>query len=276
MKILPSAVKIAQKAGELILKSSQKKFKISFKGKNDLVTEIDLATEKFIIKEIKKLFPDHGILGEEMAFKAKNGIQIKDFNNCKYIWIIDPIDGTTNFSHGNPYYAISIGVFKTKVAQKSKNFEYLEGELIAGVVYAPTLKELYYAEKDKGAYLNGKKIHVSKINKLEKALLATDMGHSKKDTNIKYIAEILEKCQGIRRFGAASLDLCAVARGTIDAYWELNLKPWDMAAGILIIAEAGGKVTDISGNTLDLFGKQALTSNKKLHPEILKTFNVLD
>lgn len=276
MKILPSAVKIAQKAGELILKSSQKKFKISFKGKNDLVTEIDLATEKFIIKEIKKLFPDHGILGEEMAFKAKNGIQIKDFDNCKYIWIIDPIDGTTNFSHGNPYYAVSIGVFKTKVAQKSKNFEYLEGELIAGVVYAPALKELYYAEKDKGAYLNGKKIHVSKVNKLEKALLATDMGHSKKDTNIKYIAEMLEKCQGIRRFGAASLDLCAVARGTIDAYWELNLKPWDMAAGILVIAEAGGKVTDISGNTLDLFGKQVLTSNKKLHPEILKTFNVLD
>lgn len=263
MTLLKDATKIAQAAGELILELREKKLTITEKAKNDLVTNADKAAEKLIIKMIKQKYPTHGILAEESA--NENTLEL--FTNSKYIWIIDPIDGTTNYAKGLQFYAISIGIFETKAAETSKNFEYLSGELVAGVVHAPALNETYYAEKGKGAYLNGEKIKVSKVKKLSESLTVTGFPPKFKKENLPNFGKMLLSSRAVRRLGAASLDMCYVAKGVFEAYWELGLSPWDIAAGALIVEEAGGKVTDTFGNTLDLFGQDILATNGLVHLE---------
>lgn len=275
MKILDFAIKTAKKAGKLALKLQRKSLNISEKAKNDLVTNADIACEKLITEEIRKNFPDHAIMGEESSFakKSSSGLhQIKKYIKSEFIWLVDPIDGTTNYAHGLKEYAISIGLFQLTSIKSSKNFQYLSGELILGVVYAPALNELFYATKGHGAYLNGKKIHTSRQTKIDNSLLATGFPYQNRKMNLPYFSTMLNKCQAIRRLGAASLDLCYVAAGRFDGYWEFDMKPWDIAAGALIAEEAGGKVTDTNGNQIDLFGKDILVSNKKIHQDIIKIF----
>lgn len=273
MTILDFATKTAKKAGQLILKESKKAIKVSEKGINDLVTNVDKASEILIIKEIQKQYPTHAIIAEESVEDAET--LAEKFANSTHIWIIDPLDGTTNFAHKLPIYAISIAVFKTKKIEKSNNFEYLDGELIAGVVHAPALDETFYAEKGKGAFLNGKRIKVSDVKTIENGLTVTGFGPTHREANLPYFQRILKKSQAVRRLGAASLDLCYIACGRFDAYWEFGLKPWDIAAGALIIEEAGGRVTDSNGNLLDLFGADILATNKKLHSKMIKEFETL-
>jgi len=272
MSIHNFAVTVAKKAGKLILEKSQKPLKIERKAPKDLVTNVDKAAEKLIIKEILGKYPNHGIIAEESMDKAMTPAELA---KKKYIWIIDPIDGTTNFTHNLPLYAVSIGVFKLDDAEKSKNFEYLSGELVAGVVFAPALKELFSAEKGKGAFLNGTKIKVSKVKKASDCLSVTGFPPKHREMNLPFFHAMLKKSQAIRRLGAASLDLCYIACGRFDSYWEFGLKPWDIAAGALIIEEAGGTITDSFGNPLDLFGKDILATNGHLHKEIVNTFKKL-
>lgn len=262
------AIKIAKEAGELTIKEAEKGFKISKKGPRDLVTNADKASEKLIKSAIKKAFPDHGILAEESENDLKE-IAKKDF-----IWIIDPIDGTTNYAHGIPNYSISIAVFATTYSESSKNFEYKGGELIAGVVHAPRLNETFYAAKDQGAFLNGKKIQVSTTKTLQDSVVATGFPYENKEEALPYFEKIVSRAQGIRRFGSAALDLCYLAAGRFDAFWELGLQPWDIAAGALIVQEAGGHLTDLNGAELDLFSKEILASNKHTHQEMIDTLNI--
>jgi len=271
---LKFAIQTAKKAGRLIIKESKKGFKISQKrGKNDLVTNIDKASEELIIREICKNYPDHEIIAEESSFQSEKNL--KSFQNAKYIWIVDPIDGTTNFAHGLPIYAVSIALYKQKTANRSKNFQYMEGEIILGVIYAPKLDYLFYAEKNKGAFFNKQKIKVSDTKKLENSLLSTGFPYENKEINFPYFEKMTKKTRAVRRLGAATLDLAFIAAGKIDGHWEFNLKPWDIAAGALIIKEAGGKITDTSGNTLDLFGGDILATNGKIQNQIIKDFSTI-
>ncbi|MFA7685814.1 MAG: inositol monophosphatase family protein [Candidatus Gracilibacteria bacterium] len=267
MNYIPFINKIIREAGALILKKSKTGYKVEEKAKNDLVTEVDRASEVLITKAIKKAFPGHAVLGEEDNFK--NGIS-DDIKKAKYIWIVDPLDGTLNFVKDLPFYAVSIALFEKSQQSNSKNYEYLEGEIIAGAIYIPKMDELFYASKGKGAYLNGKKIHVSNVKSLDKAVLATGFHLKGALKNIPYFEKIVGNCRAIRRFGASAIDLAYTACGRFDGYWEFNIKAWDIAAGVLIVEEAGGHVTDINGNTLDLFGEQVLVTNSKLHKELGK------
>lgn len=255
------------------MEKSKKPLKITKKSARDLVTEADKKAEELIIKEIRKKYPDHGIIAEESHTHTENKLQT--LKKAPYIWIIDPLDGTTNYTMGLPQYAVSIGIFKNKNYTGSKNFDYLEGDMVLGVVYAPALKELFHAEKNKGAYLNKEKIRASKTSKLMDSVVATGFPYKDKTVNLPYFSAILDKCRGMRRFGAASLDLCYVAKGCFDAYWELGLKPWDIAGGALIAKEAGAEVSDVNGKQLDLFGADILVANKNLHPKITKIFKSL-
>jgi len=274
MSYLPFLLKTIKQTGNLILKKSKTSYKIKEKAKNDLVTELDHLSENLITKAIKSVYPDHAILGEESYFLNKNKVS-KEIEKSKYIWIIDPIDGTTNFVRGLPFYAVSIALFKKTNTKKSKNFEYLEGELLAGAVYAPRLEELYYAEKGKGAFMNGEKIQISKISKLEKSVLATGFHLKGAMRNIPYFEKIVGHCRAVRRFGASAIDIVYTAAGKFDGYWEFGIKAWDIAAGLLIASEAGAKISDTNGNPVDLFGQDVLVSNGKIHTELVKIFRTV-
>lgn len=239
-----------EEVGEIQLeKSGKKNINIYTKSdKIDLVTEVDKLSEKILIEKIRKYYPQHSILSEESG--------IRD-NNLDYQWIIDPLDGTTNYAHGFPVYSISVAL------------KYKE-EVILGVVYVPKLNELYFAIKDEGAFLNGERINVSNTKKLEKSLLATGFPYDRatdSNNNLKYFNQIVTKVRGIRRTGSAAFDLCNVAAGRFDGYWELKLNPWDTAAGILLVQEAGGKVINYSGQKLLIAG------NKNICDLLLKEIN---
>ncbi|MBI5874828.1 MAG: inositol monophosphatase, partial [Deltaproteobacteria bacterium] len=224
--------------------------RIEFKGAIDIVTEMDTKAENLIIKTLKNTFPDHGILTEESQEQK---------TNSAYRWIIDPLDGTTNYSHGFPVFCVSIALEKN-------------GEIILGVVYNPMLNELFTAEKGKGAYLNNKKIKVSAIAELNKSLLATGFPYdvrTSEQNNIANFANFAVKAQAIRRAGSAALDMCYVACGRFDGFWELKLKPWDTAAAMLIINEAGGMVADFKGNPFSFYSGETLASNGLIHVEMI-------
>lgn len=274
MDLLNFTIQTAKKAGQLILEESKQKLQIETKSNaNDLVTNVDKASEALIIAEIKKRYPDHAIMAEESTFLSDENAT--NLANSEYIWIIDPIDGTTNFTRDIPFYAVSIGVFKLSSAESSGNFDYLEGELQIGVVHAPALNQTFYAEKGKGAYEDGKKISVSKAKILSDSVFATGFPYENRKVNLPYFDAMFLKTKGGRRLGAASLDLAYLASGRIDVFWEFGLKPWDIAAGALIVEEAGGTVSDTNGNLLDLFGSDILTSNGKVHQETIKLMNKL-
>jgi myo-inositol-1(or 4)-monophosphatase len=252
-------IKIIKKAGKILKEGFYADKNITFKAKKDLVTDYDVAVENFLKKKFSTRFKNFNIIAEE---SDNANIQ---FNNSI---IIDPIDGTTNFVNGVPHTAISVGVYKNKKP-------YL------AIVYNPILDELYTAKIGKGAFLNGKKIKVSHEDNFQKALLATGFpytsGTNEDDLNevVKKIKDVLPLCQDLRRLGSAALDLCYVARGTYEGYYEMNLKAWDVSAGILILTEAGGKISNISGNTYTLFeDKYLVASNGKIHDEFIKNLNL--
>ena len=240
------AKKIAYEAGYILLKKSKKRHRVILKGRVDLVTDADLASEKYIVKKITEKYPAHSILAEEEAARE---------NHSEYRWVVDPLDGTTNFAHDFPFYCVSIGL------------EY-RGEIVAGVIYDPERDELFHAFKGGGAQLNRKKIMVSKETNLERALLATgfpyDIGSSNED-NLKYFRRFAKKARGIRRAGSAALDLCYLACGRFDGFWELKLHPWDTAAAKIIVEEAGGLVTDFEGKEYSIYDKYILAGNPRIH-----------
>ncbi len=238
-----------------ICKKEQKLLKLSdvdFKNKKDLVTITDKKVEDFIIKTIQKKYPSHNIFGEETG---------RTHFSSDYLWIIDPIDGTTSFFHQQPFYSISIAV------------QYL-GQTICGAVYAPNLDELFYADKDNGAFLNGQAIGVSKADKLINCVMATGFACLRADlpiNNLTYFNKIVPKLRDIRRYGSAALDLCYVACGRLDGFWEMNLNLYDIAAGAFIAEQAGGKICDFKGDTN--FPEQGIiAANISLQKKLLENF----
>ncbi|WP_020585891.1 inositol monophosphatase family protein [Desulfobacter curvatus] len=250
--ILISFIKnLAREAGGICLEGQKDltSHDLEFKSAKDIVTEIDKQVESFLVKAILARYPDHGVLGEEYgAVQAKSAFR----------WIIDPIDGTTSFVHRLPFYSISIALEK-------------EGELVLGVVYAPAIDQLFYAEKGKGAFVGDTPIHVSETRELGNAVMATGFACLRaglEDNNLPIFNEIVPKLRDIRRFGSAALDLCYTALGSLDGFWEINLNIYDIAAGTVILREAGGVVTDFTGGR-QFPEKGFAASNKGLHNELI-------
>lgn len=254
-ELLKFGTKIAKKAGKILLKHYGRVHKIEFKSKNNLVTEADKKSESYIVKKINRRYPDHEILAEESGKKP-----ISEISEERIRWIIDPLDGTTNFAHSFPFFSVSIGIEKN-------------GEMIGGIVYIPILKELFYAGKYMGAFLNSRKISVSGVDTVGKSLLATGFPGEHREINLPYFENFLFKTQAMRRTGSAAIDLCYVACGRLDGFWELGLHSWDIAAGALIVEEAGGRVTNMDGTTLKLNGANILAANGKIHDEMLSEIN---
>ncbi len=249
------ALNLIEKANKVIHKNLAKVSKISYKkGAFNIVTNVDHEVENLIKREINLRFPNHSIIAEE------SGIHKRDPN---FEWFIDPIDGTTNFAHRYPCFCISIGFAKNNVLE-------------FGLVKNPLTGDLYSARRNKGAYLNGKRIFVSKVKKLKGSLLATGFPHghiSSKINNFKNFYKLTSITQGVRRDGSAALDLCYVASGVLDGFWEMKLNPWDVAAGVLIIKEAGGKITDFKGDKYDIFNDKIVATNSLIHRELIKQLN---
>lgn len=253
-------VEIVKEASEILKEGYYSSKDVNFKAKKDLVTKYDVGVENFLKEKFASEFKDFSIIAEE---SDNANIEFKDSI------IIDPIDGTTNFVNGVPHCAISVGVYKDKKA-------------IMGVVYNAVLDELYTAKVGEGAYLNGEKLKVSDENSFQRSLIATGFpytsGTDEDDLNfvINNLRNILPKCQDIRRLGAASLDLCYVAKGMYEAYYEINLKAWDVSAGILILGEAGGKITNHLGGEFDIFADKCLVAtNGKIHQDLLQNIKIL-
>ncbi len=253
-KILVKTIKIIVETGDYIYHLSNRKKRISYKGAVNLVTQFDNIAQKNIVNYLKKEFPDYGILSEE---------NISYDTHKKIKWLLDPLDGTTNFAHNLPIWAISIGLE-------------VETEIVLGIVYDPSRKELFSAIKGRGSFLNGKKIYVSKTKKLGKSLLVTGFPYDirvSKENNLDYFARFCVTAQAVRRLGSAALDLCYTACGRFDGYWEIKLSPWDQAAGYLILKEAGGKITDFKGKPFDIYGKEVLGTNGYIHRQMMEVLN---
>lgn len=245
------AVEAARNAGAIVDEYARKGFRVEHKDKVNLVTDADTRAEEAIVEAISRVFPDHQILAEE---RGQAG------SASPYKWVIDPLDGTTNFAHGFPAYCVSIGV------------EY-EGRCILGVVFDPTRQELFVAEAGGSAFLNGTPLRVSRASTLDTALLVTGFAYDIRESeqnNLDHFARFALRAQGVRRTGTAALDLCYVAAGRFDGFWELKLQPWDTAAGALIVMEAGGRVSDFSGGPFSIYGKELVASNGLIHNEMLK------
>jgi len=241
--------KLAIESGRILKKGIAGKIKVTYKGRINPVTEFDLKAERHIIAQIKKKFPAHSILAEEgQGSKTAS----------EYTWVIDPLDGTVNYSHNFPVYAVSIALCKNFVP-------------IAGFVCDPERDELFWAVKGNGAFLNKKKIKVSTKRKLVRSLLSTGFAYNiqtARRNNLGMYARMSKKAQGVRRSGSAALDLSWVACGRLDGYWEYYLAPWDMAAGVLIVTEAGGEISCINGNKYSIFRNDVVASNGRIHNQI--------
>ena len=244
------AIEAAQVGGKILQKYSKSGFSIEHKTRLSLVTDADKESESTIIDLLQRNYPTHQILAEE---KGAQSAQKSPFK-----WIIDPLDGTTNFTHGFPLYSVSIGL------------EY-EGTCILGVVFDPTRPELFIAERGSGATCNGQPIRVSKISELGKSLLVTGFGYDIAETgdNLDEFCRFTLQTQGVRRTGTAAIDLCYLASGRFDGFWEMNLNPWDTAAGTVILEEAGGKLTDYDGSPYTIYSKKMVASNGLLHQKML-------
>ena len=253
---IPAMTAIAREAGALLLEYFHQGLKIEYKGDADLVTAADRASEVLIRERVAKQFPSHDVLGEEQGLNDRGN---------EYRWYVDPLDGTTNFAHGFPVFCVSLAI-ERRIADSQKR--------VAAVVYDPTRDELFCAEPGKGAQLNGKAIHVSKIGQLKESLLATGFPSHKrhKNPNIFFYHQITLRTHGVRRAGSAALDLCDVACGRYDGFWEFNLNPWDTAAGVLIVEEAGGKVSGSDGSPFQLNSRETLASNGLLHDALVHEF----
>jgi myo-inositol-1(or 4)-monophosphatase len=247
-QFLEVAVETAIEAGGILLSEFDHPAKISYKGEVDLVTQADRRSEDVIVARLRGYFPKHAIVAEEGGGQEGDG---------RHRWIVDPLDGTTNFAHGYPCFAVSIGLEQ-------------EGELVAGVIYQPITKELFTASRGEGAYLNERRIQVSQIDHLSTSLLATGFPSTKRarNPNIHYYWNFTLRSHGVRRDGSAALDLAAVACGRFDGFWEFGLHPWDTAAGVLLVREAGGVVTNFSGEPYHVGDYETLASNGRIHTEL--------
>lgn len=245
------ALRAAKEAGAILQEGLERARIVEYKGDKTPVTDVDRRSEEAIAGLIRRELPGHSLVSEE-------GTRIQ--GGSGYRWFVDPLDGTTNYAHGYPCFAVSIGVEK-------------DGELVYGVVYDPNLEELFAAERGEGAFLNGKRLRVSSVSPLSKALLATGFpldAATAKDNNLNHFANFIKRAQAVRRPGSAALDLCYVAAGRFDAFWELRLNAWDVAAGTLLVREAGGIVTDLQGHPYRLFTPQIVASNAQIHDEMLR------
>ena len=253
-QILEYIASLARKAGDHILGSSGRGKAISYKSEVDLITQFDGQSQDMLVAGLRKTFPDFGILSEE-------NINLKQ--KARIRWIIDPLDGTTNFAHNLPIWAISLGLE-------------VEGEVVLGVVYDPNRKELFSSIKGQGAYLNNKRIRVSKTSRLGQSLLVTGFPYDirrSRDNNLNHFADFAVIAQAVRRLGSAALDLCFTACGRFDGYWELKLSPWDQAAGYIILMEAGGMVTDFKGRRFSIYGDRVLGTNGLIHRPMMRVLN---
>jgi len=248
---------VAREAGIFLKERLNEKHVINYKGEINIVTEEDRLSEEMITSRIRERYPDHDILAEESA-----GMVL----GSKYRWIIDPLDGTTNYAHGYPVFCVSIAFEK-------------ESEIHLGVIYNPMLDEMFVAEKGKGAFLNGQKISVSNTADLSSSLLATGFPYdirSDRNNNINYFNGMAKSAQAIRRAGSAALDMAYIAAGRFDGFWELKLMPWDTAAGCLMIRESGGTVTDLFGGAFHLEAPHVLATNGKIHRDMVALLKKID
>lgn len=250
---LPDLEPIAREAGALLMSYFDRNIKIEYKGDVDLVTAADRASEKLIVERLKAKWPQHGIVAEE-GTRSDTG--------AEYRWFVDPLDGTTNFAHGYPVFCVSIALARQ------------DDQLEVGLLYDPTRNELFSAERGQGATLNGKPMHVSKTPHLLESILGTGFPSHKrhKNPNIHFYQQLTLRSHGVRRAGSAALDLGNVASGRYDGFWEFNLNPWDTAAGVLIVQEAGGKVTRFDGDPFRLDSREVLATNGLIHDEVVENF----
>jgi myo-inositol-1(or 4)-monophosphatase len=251
MRFLSVAWEAASTAGDLVREYWQQPKEIHYKNPIDLVTSVDRESEQKIVEVLRRSFPKHSILAEEET--EVTGSQ------GSHRWIIDPLDGTTNFAHSYPHFAISIALE-------------LEGEIFLGLVYDPLRRECFRAIKERGATLNDSRIRISTTGQLDKSLLATGFPYDRRDRADDYLGifkRFLVRTQGVRRNGSAALDLCYVACGRLDGFWEAKLHPWDTAAGSLMVREAGGTLSDFSGEPFSIWGDETLASNGAIHAELV-------
>ena len=254
-RYLKVAIAAAKEAGRIQMEHFGHAHSVEYKGEIDPVTMVDKLCDQAITRIIFSAFPDHDLLTEEGPFETKNS---------RYKWIIDPLDGTTNYLHGYPCFCVSIGLE-------------VDGEVKLGVVYNPNLDELFHAEKGGGAYLNRNRIFVSHEDHLNRSFLCTGFPYDIRDhadSYLSYFRQFIIKSFAIRRPGSAAIDLCYLAAGRFDGFWEMKLAPWDLAAGSLILREAGGKVTDFQGRPIHLDGRNVLASNGKIHREMMETLRM--
>jgi len=244
----------AKDAGDVLMRYFRKKIQIQEKPGAGIVTAADKAAEKLILSRLSRKYPKSSIITEE------SGEYRRDENHC---WVIDPLDGTSNYAHGFPWFCVSIGLYE-------------EGKPRAGVIYHPTLNEMFYAEAGEGAYLNGKSIRVSRTKRIESSLLATGFYYSKgKDLakQVEIFRRMNEAARGVRRPGSAALDLAYVACGRFDGFWERGLSPWDVAAGFLLVNEAGGEISNYKGRPTGLHDKEVVASNRLLHRTMVRALS---
>jgi myo-inositol-1(or 4)-monophosphatase len=246
------AVEIARESGALLAQLFKRPKEIFYKRPSDLVTDADRRSEAMIVERLRGRFPKHGIVAEE----GGGGRTDSD-----YCWYVDPLDGTTNFAHGFPMFCVTLALA-------------YRNDVVAGVVYDAIHEELFTAERDAGAYLNNQRIHVSKAPTLSESLVATGFPPfaDNHDLNIEYYYRFTKLCHGVRRAGSAALDLCSVAAGRFEGFWELKLNPWDKAAGSLLVTEAGGRVSNLQGGPFDLLGDPIFASNGLVHDAMVAVF----
>lgn len=249
---LETAGEIAREAGALLSGYFERRVAFELKGEHDLVTEADRASEALVVERLRSHFPTHNIVAEEGGGHT---------SSSEYRWYVDPLDGTTNFAHSFPVYNVTLALEH-------------RGELVAGVIFDPTRQEMFTAERGGGAYLNNRRIRVSAAKRVQDALVATGFPSARRhqNVNIHFYYQLAMVSHGVRRAGAAAIDLAYVACGRLDAFWEFSLKPWDMAAGILLVEEAGGRCSDMRGSRCDLKGPHLLADNGLVHAELLTLF----
>jgi len=249
------AVEAALEAGRILRWHFQRGLEIRYKGEIDLVTEADLASERAVLARIRSAFPDHGVLAEESGATERAS---------PWLWVVDPLDGTTNFAHGFPVFSVSIALLH-------------EGQRVLGVVYDVMRDELFTARRGEGAFLNGRPIRVTQTPRLEEALLVTGFPYDRQESpldNTREFIALLKRCHGVLRVGSAALDLASVAAGRLDGYWEFQLSPWDLAAGALLVEEAGGRVTTPQGDPLPPLGTDIVATNGLIHAELLEILSM--
>ena len=247
-----AAIEIARDAGAILLEGYGRTHQPERKGRIDLVTEFDRRSDAFVLSEIRRRFPGHAVLAEESGEHESPHAPVR--------WLVDPLDGTTNFAHNYPFFAVSVAAEREAVLQ-------------AGAVYDPVRDEMFAAAAGAGATLNGKSLHVSNVGRVEDALLVTGFPYDVRERPESYLrlfASFLTRAQGVRRDGSAALNLCYLAMGRFDGFWESHLSAWDMAAGVLLVREAGGRVTRYDAAPFVLVGRQILATNGALHEEMMR------